>query len=221
MRPQVTQALPGTSRDPLYPDSDGKPVGETDYHMAAMIWLREALQDFYAPKAKVYVASNMLLYYEQGNPRAKCDPDVFVAKGVGKHQRRSFRTWEEKTLPRVVFEISSGKTWRRDLKVKPPLYAGLKIPEYILFDPEGVYLNPVLQGFRLERGDYASLTPAADGSLTSKELGLRMVPEYGMLRLIDVRTGKPVLTRQEQTEQLAAEVERLRALLLQRKPPQT
>ena len=219
MKAQVTQALPGTVRDPLYPDSDGKPLGETDYHMAAMICLREALQDFHADQAKVYVASNMLLYYEPGNPRAKCDPDVLVAKGVGKHQRRSFRTWEEKTVPRVAFEISSGKTWRRDLKLKPGLYSRPKIAEYFLFDPEGVYLDPVFQGFRLEKGLYVPLTPATDGSLTSKELGLRMVPEYGMLRLIDVRTGKPVLTRQEQATELAAEVERLRALLGQRNPP--
>ena len=68
MTPVVGQALPGTRIDPLYPDSDGRPLGETDYHSAAMIWLREALQDHFAARPDVYVASNLLLYYQRGNP---------------------------------------------------------------------------------------------------------------------------------------------------------
>ena len=35
MTPQIlTRPLPGTAIDPLYPDSDGKPMGETDYHIS-------------------------------------------------------------------------------------------------------------------------------------------------------------------------------------------
>jgi hypothetical protein len=30
------QPLPGTSPDPRYPDSDGKPLGETEYHILAV-----------------------------------------------------------------------------------------------------------------------------------------------------------------------------------------
>lgn len=32
-------ALPGTCPDPRYPDSDGRFMGDTDYHNIAMIWL--------------------------------------------------------------------------------------------------------------------------------------------------------------------------------------
>jgi hypothetical protein len=58
-----------------------------------------------------------------------------------------------------------------------------------------------LRGFRLRGAKYQPLTTAADGSLLSRELGLRLVPEGAMLRLIDDRTGKSVPTRQERVEE--------------------
>jgi Uma2 family endonuclease len=237
MTPQIlTPPLPGTTRDPLYPDSDGRPMGETDYHISAMILLREALKDYFeaAGRDDVYVGTNLFLYYQQGNPAGHRDPDVLVAKGVGNHFRRSFRVWEEGRMPHVLFEISSPSTWREDLIEKSALYARLGVAEYFLFDPEGDCLDPRLQGFRLENGAYVALTPAEDGGLTSTELGLRFTVEDYMLRLSDLETGETVLTRSERADEerdraeqerdraeqerdrakeLAAEVERLKALL--------
>jgi Uma2 family endonuclease len=244
MTPQIlTRPLPGTVFDPLYPDSDGKPMGETDYHISAIILLREGLKDYFAAAGRgdVYVASNMFFYYEQGNPSGHRDPDVLVAKGVGIHFRRSFRVWEEGVTPQVLFEISSPSTWREDLIEKRALYAQLGVAEYFLFDPEGDCLDPRLQGFRLEEGDYVPLIHEADGGLTSTELGLRLTPEDYMLRLSDLQTGAIVPTRSERAndeydraeqereraekariqadqehrraEELAAEVARLQALL--------
>jgi len=230
MTPQIlTHPLPGTTRDPLYPDSDGKPMSETDYHSNAMVWLRDVLQDYFAAAGRddVYVGMNLLLYYEQGNPSGRRDPDVLVAKGVGNHWRLSFRVWEENAVPQVIFEISSPSTWRKDLGAKRRLYERLGVAEYFLFDPQGVCLNPRLQGFRLAQGVYVPLTPSVDGSLTSDELGLRLTVEGAMLRLTDRQSGAVLLTRSEradeerlQTEQerrrseeLASEVAHLRALL--------
>jgi Uma2 family endonuclease len=217
MIPQTIHSpLPGTQIDPLYPDSDGRPLGDTEFHSAAMIWLREALQDHFAGRSDVYVASNLLLYYQQGNPAGRRDPDVLVAKGVGNHVRRSFRVWEEGVMPQVLFEIASESTWREDLGVKRTLYASLGVREYFLFDPEGGYLDPRLQGFRLDQGAFVPLTPAVNGALESAELGLRFVPEGAMLRLIDAATGVVVPTRSERADQLTEEVVRLQALLRQR-----
>src|SRR5207249_4650063 len=142
-----------------------------------------------------------IYYYERGNPRSRRDPDVLVARGVGKHQRRSYRLWEEKVVPSTFFEISSKKTYRQDMGKKRDLYEKLRIAEYFVFDPEGLYLHPRLQGFRLVKGLYVPLTPDAEGALASRELGLRMVPEESMLRLYDLKTGAPVLTRSERAEQ--------------------
>jgi len=131
---------------------------------------------------------------------ANTAPDGMVVKGVGKHLRRTFKTWVEKAIPSVMIEICSQKTWKEDLGAKRLLYERLRVAEYFVFDPEARYLKPPLRGFRLRGGKYQPLA-AADGSLTSKELGLRLVAEGHMLRLIDARTGKPILTRQESAQQ--------------------
>ncbi len=90
-----------------YPETDGKPMGETDVHIDVLIYLREALRDHFRDAPQVYVAGSMLLYYEEGNPIACVAPDVFVVQGVGKHERRTYRLWEEGQPPAVVFEITS------------------------------------------------------------------------------------------------------------------
>jgi Uma2 family endonuclease len=205
--------LPGTIPDPRFPDQDGRFMGDTDFHFAALIWLREALQDYLIRPPGWYVASNLILYWDVNDPKKRRDPDILVARGVGSHFRRSFRVWEEGTLPCALFEVASKRTWREDVGPKRTLYAQLGIREYFIFDPEGKYVRPPLQGFRLRKGTYARIKPAADGGLMSKEVGLRMAPEGPMLRLIDAATGEPIPTRQERAAELAAEVERLRAEL--------
>src|SRR5262249_23474847 len=162
-----TQPLPGTLIDPLYPDEDGRPMGDTHLHTLAVALLRDALEDVFAAALDVYVAAYLIYYYQFGDPSARRDPDVLVAKGVvGKHPRRSYRLWEEGVRPCTLFEIASRKTWRQDIGEKRELYARLRVPEYILFDPEGRYLDPVLQGFRSRRGVSVPMRPNADGSLT-------------------------------------------------------
>jgi Uma2 family endonuclease len=218
MMPQLAKPLPGTVLDPLYPDEDGRPMGDTDYHSAALIWLRQALEDFFAPVLDVYIATNLILYYEHGNPKARRDPDVLVARGVvGKHMRRSFRVWEEGVLPCTLFEIISRKNWRVDMGEKRLLYARLSIEEYFVFDPEARYVDPPLQGFHSRKGRPVAMKPARDGSLKSRELGLRMIPEGGMLRLYDLKTGEPVLTREERAAELAAQVAALQEELKRRR----
>jgi Uma2 family endonuclease len=231
MSQTLTQPLPGTVVDPRYPDEDGRPMGDTDHHTNALHALRDGLQDFFRDRADVYIGTNLIFYWEEGNPKARRDPDILAAKGVsGNHKRRSFRLWEEKVLPCTLMEVISKKTAKVDQGEKVALYERLQIPEYFLFDPEGKYMDRPLRGYRLRKGKYVELTPAADGSLVSKELGLRLVPEGEYLRLIDLKTGKALLTplekfelaqkavrERQRAEALAAEVERLRALLHERR----
>jgi hypothetical protein len=65
-----------------YPESDGKPMGETDVHIDALIYLREALRDHFRDDPQAYGAGDMLLYCEEGSPTACVAPDVFVVQGV-------------------------------------------------------------------------------------------------------------------------------------------
>jgi hypothetical protein len=101
-----TKPLPGTTRDPLYPDSDEQPMGEGVPHLRAMISLVNSFDTLFAGRSDVLIAADLVVYYEHGNPSAVRAPDVLVAKGVGNHFRGSYRLWEEGKLPEVVVEIS-------------------------------------------------------------------------------------------------------------------
>jgi Uma2 family endonuclease len=214
-----------------YPESDGKPMGETDDHRKEMVRHIELLEDYYQGQ-KVYVSGDLLVYYVQGNPRKFVVPDAFVAKGIPPKNRRIYKTWVEGKAPDVVIETTSRKTRRKDLTEKPALYARLGVKEYFLFDPLGEYLDPPLQGYRLADDDYEPIPPNDDGFLDSQELELRLRIGEGHLEFVRWDTGQRLLTRSEQVAREAgarqreaearlaaeAEVARLRAELARRGP---
>jgi len=177
----------------IYPDSDGEPMGETGSHVRASMHLYGALRQFYLNKTDIYIAADMFMYYEKGNPRACKAPDVMVIKGVPNHyERRSFKLWEEKAGPCVIFEISSRSTMIDDLVTKSNLYAALGVCEYYLFDPLREFLEEGLTGFRLADKKYIQLLPDSHGRLHSEELALNLVSEGEILRLLDPQTDAPI-----------------------------
>ena len=207
----TVRPLPGTTVDPLYPDSDGEPVGETEYHFVALWHLYGALAHWYRRRDDVHVAGDMLLYYEEGNPSAVRGPDIMVSKGVcGKHFRRSFRTWEEGVVPTVIIEITSKKTRDEDEGPKPRIYADIGVREYFMFDPQGDYLHPRLRGFQLASGQYVPMPADVEGRLFSPELGLQLSVDDYLLRLIDPASRQPLPTDEEYAEQIA-EAQRIAA----------
>jgi len=181
---------------PIYPESDGKPMAETDIHAELLINLRVALDHYFRNDPNVYVSGNLLVYYVEGNP-AKCfAPDVFVVCGVPKGQRRIYKLWEEGVAPQIVIELTSRKTWREDLQTKWDLYRELGVQEYFIFDPEYDYLDDPLVGYRLENGKYAALD-INDGRIKSEVLGLELVDTGQTLRLFDPATGQFLPTTNE------------------------
>jgi Uma2 family endonuclease len=180
-----------------YPESDGKPMAETDVHIDVLIYLREALKDYFRNEPQVYVAGNMLFYYEEGNPAACVAPDVFVVLGVAKGERRTYKLWEEGQPPTVVFEITSRGSRLEDLGTKRALYAMLGVREYFLYDPLGEYLRPPLQGYRLRDGEYERVLPGGEGELVSEALSLELREEESQLRVINPTTGERLLTPAE------------------------
>ncbi len=204
----VTPAEP----DVEYPETDGQPMGETHYHVIAILTLYETLA-YHFRQRRMYVAADMFLYYQKGAPSKNKAPDVMVIKGVKNYPRRTFKTWEEKAIPCVIFEITSEKTKAEDQGPKKDVYEKLGVKEYFIFDPEAKYLKPPLQGFRLKGTQYVPIAFNQDGSLTCKELKLLLTPEGHLLRLTDVKTGQRLLTSDERANQEAerAEQERQRA----------
>jgi len=194
-----------------YPESDGKPMAETDLHRDEMFDLIDMLKARYAEASDVYVSGNLFVYYQEGNPKAAVAPDVFVVFGVPKGRRRIYKLWAEGVPPAVVIEVSSRKTRREDVRTKMALFARLGVGEYYLYDPEADYLRPPLQGFRLVGGEYALTASDANGALRSPRLGLDMRLEDGQLALYDAATGARLLRGAERVAQARAEVARLRA----------
>lgn len=210
-----------------YPESDGKPMGETDVHRREIAQIIEMLTIYFQSVADVYVSGNLMFYYEQGNPSAVVSPDVFVVKGVPKGLRRTYKLWEERQAPCAVFEISSRATRLEDKGNKRALYAMLGVREYFLFDPLAEYLKPPLQGFRLVGEEYVPIDQADDDALISQELGLRLSSAGSELRLINIASDQPLLRpaeleaarqaeaaarqrAEQEIEQLRAEIARLR-----------
>lgn len=172
-----------------YPESDGEPVGETDFHISVIFYLRSALRFLFRQTNDIYVAGNMLFYYIEGNPRAFKVPDIFVVKGITKQDRRTYKLWEEGAIPCTIFEITSASTRSEDTSVKKQLYESWGVKEYFLYDPLGEYLKPRFQGFRLVRGRYESIFPERDRSIISHELGAILRPEETLLRVVEQSTG--------------------------------
>lgn len=186
-----------------YPETDGKPMGETDDHRKEIVRHIELLEDYYQGQ-NVYVSGDLLVYYVQGDPRKYVVPDAFVVKNLAPKNRRIYRIWIEGKVPDVVIETTSRKTRRKDTQVKPGLYARLGVKEYFLFDPLGEYLDPPLQGYRLAGDEYERIEADDDGALDSEELDLQLRIQDGHLQFVRRDTGKRLLTRDERIRQEAA-----------------
>jgi len=136
---------------------------------------------------------------------------------VRRGERRIWKAWEEGKVPDVVFELTSKSTRREDRYTKPAVYESLGIREYFLFDPEGDYLKPRLQGFRLTEDGYQALSGER---LSSEALRLEIFAEDYLLRLYDPASGEVLRTPAEheaaarnaevELARLRAELERLK-----------
>jgi Uma2 family endonuclease len=188
-------------------------MAETDLHRILMVDLIQTLEAYFAADPMVYVSGNLLLYYVPGNKRKHLAPDVFVVKGVTKQKRINYLTWQEGKGPDVVIEITSSSTQDEDLKSKFQLYQDvLVVPEYFLFDPYEDYLDPSMQGYRLQKGKYVAIKPVRQ-RLASTVLGLELQRHGEELRLFNPATGAWLPTLREQVAQAESslgQLERLR-----------
>ena len=179
-----------------YPESDGRPMGETDLHRDWIVRIIELLKHRFRGE-RVYVSGDLLVYYEEGNIHKFVVPDAFIVKQADPGRRRTYKAWEEGKGPDVVFEITSRSTWREDTMSKFDKYRRLGVPEMFLYDPSGDCLEPPLLGYHLIRGEYERLEPEMEGWLHSQELEARLIVERGDLVIYDVRDGRRWLTAAE------------------------
>jgi Uma2 family endonuclease len=188
-----------------YPTTDGQPMAETTLHRKIMSDMIHCLDHRFKDVPDVWVGGNLFFYYEKGNPRAVVAPDVLLVHGVSKWDRPVYKLWEEGRGPSLVIEVTSSSTKDEDVNDKKDLYRRLGVEEYFLFDPYGDYLEPSLQGYRLQSGWYVSMPLEPDGSLLSRKAVLLLRTEGERLRLIDPATGMPLLWPEEEAAAREAE----------------
>src|SRR5438552_7923978 len=153
----------------------------------------------------------MMLYYDEGFPQGSLCPDLFVVKNCDPRRRVTFKTWEERRIPDFVLEILSESTYREDCRSKLQIYERIGVPEYFLYDPEGAWLQPALQAYRLVKRGYQPLKVDDHARLRSRRLGIDFSLEEGQLVLVDAATGGRLLSAEERAAALRAEIALLKA----------
>ena len=204
-----------TANEIEYPESDGKPMGETDLHRDWMFRLLEIFRQRYRDQ-QVYIASDLLVYYEEGQPSKFVVPDCFVVLNCNPGRRRTFQTWNEKRVPDVVFEVTSRGTSSTDIVDKPVIYERMGVQEYFLYDPTASYLEPPLQGYRMTNGSLHQIAET-NGRLRCESLGVELVLQDFDLVVLDSATGLEQVTKADAEERAReqAQQKQIEALRLQ------
>ena len=190
-----------------YPDSDGLPMAENTVQCRAIREAMGALEHHYKPGREVGMASDLMLYYREGDPATYVAPDVMVSFGVRMLGLPNYKLWEVGKPPEFVLEVSSQSSRELDRTKKVELYAGLGVREYFVFDPGdpedvGDGQDGKLSGYRLWGRKYVESGESSDRGreLESEELGLLLRPEGKLVRFRDPVTGKDLPLHQEETE---------------------
>ena len=173
--PAPPRSLGHTELDVLYPLETDEPMASSLSHGLAMQYAHLAMS-YHLRDMEGLVAVDYIFYYRElppgaAGPAPSVTPDVMVVLDITPPRDTSYRLWEVGKAPDLVMEMSSRATHRQDQFHKHALYAELGIHEYWLYDPHGGYLEPRLQGWRLEAGIYRPIA----GEL-QPELGAETFP---------------------------------------------
>ena len=145
--------------DPRFPTSDGKPMADSTTQFRWIVIIKEGLDALYADRDDVFVAGDLLWYVDRNDPRICTAPDVLVAFGRPRGDRRSYKQWFEETPPHVVFEVHSHTNTAKRMREKLDFYDRYGVEEYYYYDPERAWL----QGW--SRGDDGRLEPIPEARL--------------------------------------------------------
>ncbi len=119
----------------VYPESDGLPLADNTVQFRLITTIHGGLDVLLSD---TFVAADLMWYPVEGDPTTSAAPDVMVAFGRPKGERRSYKQWEEDDVaPQVVFEIASPSNSLKELEDKKfKFYRKHGVEEYYLFDPD-------------------------------------------------------------------------------------
>jgi Uma2 family endonuclease len=169
---------PRTALDPeldVYPDTslliteDGKPVDNLFVEKQYRLLTEPLWSSWSAPDGKPFrVLANVGLFFKYRDPPLV--PDVMFAsdaespKAARESDNRSYFVWIVGKPPDVVIEIVSDKRGREDSE-KLRAYERIRVPFYVIFDPEEILDGGVLRAYAMHEEKYRPVDPARFGSL--------------------------------------------------------
>jgi hypothetical protein len=154
-----------------------------------------------------YVSMDRWLRMDPHKPSDKLLPDFLIARDLLAQQWGvdEYLPWVVGKAPEVLGEFLSPSSEKVDQKDKPERYGKLGVQEYFLFDPDGKYHVPRIQGWTLHPdGSRAALPRAVDGSIASRLVPVRFGLVDDHVGVIDTRTGELAL-RYEDVQRLLRE----------------
>jgi hypothetical protein len=167
----------------------------TDPHSDEQAYCFMALRSLLNPDGH-YVSKDRWLRMDPANEHDLLLPDLLIARDLQARQWgvNQYRPWAVGKPPEVLAEFLSPTSQDVDQTDKPRRYAELGVQEYFLFDPDGTYGVPRIQGWALRRdGGRTPLARRADGGVASRALpvAFRLVDDH--IGVVDTRTGQLAL----------------------------
>ena len=206
-----------------FPESHEDDMGETTIHYKLISYLFNALKVFFADRTDVFIAANLNFYYDADDSKKYYIPDTMIAFGVSNQDRKTYKLWEEKLCPQVIFEIASESTWKKDISDKVEDYEKLGVEEYYILDAENLYLPLPLMAYRRDETGRLRLVMTENERILSPLLSLEIVWTENRFKLFDPEKQEFLMTAEEaqkkvdevqiENEHLKAELDRLKAEL--------
>lgn len=196
---------PLTYEDLLDPQ-EGDIVAEDSVHRSVTEDIARILKRRYRDDPTVAVWSNLKVVFKIPGLTSGPGPDICLVEGVRDRdlRRTSFRFGEEPGKVRLVVEVVSKSSMKKDYEDLLAIYGPLGVEEYVAIRPVGFYpQGPFkLRGWRRDprSGGLRPIRPGPDGRLRSRVTGLLFgTGEDGWgLELWDAATGERLRTSDEE-----------------------
>lgn len=206
--PDGTETLswdPLSYRDLLDP-REGDVVAEDSVHRTVTEDVARILRRRYEGHPSVAVWSNLKILFEIPGLTTGPGPDICLVEGVRDRdlRRTSFRFGEEPGKVRLVIEIVSKNSRKKDYEDLLAIYGPLGVEEYVAIRPRGFYpQGPFeLRGWRRDprTGRLRRLRPDAAGRFRSRVTGLSFGTgaEGWGLEVWDAATGERLRTSEDE-----------------------
>ena len=201
----------------IYPSSDGQPMADSTIQYQWITIIKGGCDAIFKDDENVFVAGDLLWYPVEGKPTISQAPDVMVAFGTGKGDRKSYKQWLENNIPpQVVFEVRSESDTQTKMDKKLVFYNRYGVEEYYLYDPQ----RKELSGWRRIDGILDVIDPMP--GWVSPRLGVRFeLGDEGLelyapngekfVDYVDLYQQKKLAEQQLELERQQLELERQRS----------